>query len=190
MADGVQVHGKGFFHKGRVLAWGAAAGLILLPLVAMRFTTEVNWTASDFVFATILIGGVGLAYEVAVRISKHWAYRAGAALGLLGCLLTIWVNGAVGIIGSENNPQNEIFFGVLGVTMVGVLFSRFRPMALFWTMVATAAAQFAVFVAAWVLGWGFILPITIFFCAFWVSSGALFRKAADDGAAPAPLPAP
>lgn len=183
MTGSAQAGGNTNLNRIRVIAWGAAACLVLLPLVAMQFTSEVNWTAFDFLFAMVLIGGVGLAFEVAVRVSKHWAYRAGAALGLLGCLLTVWLNGAVGIIGSENNPQNDVFFGVIGVTMVGALLSRFRAMALYRTMVATALAQFAVFVAAWVLGWAFILPITVFFCAFWIASAALFRKAADDDAA-------
>ena len=39
----------------RLLAWGAAAALLLLPLVAMQFTEEVNWTVFDFlVFGSML----------------------------------------------------------------------------------------------------------------------------------------
>ncbi len=33
----------------RAAVWCAAAFLLLLPLVAMQFTREVNWTLSDFV---------------------------------------------------------------------------------------------------------------------------------------------
>lgn len=37
-----------------------AAGLLLLPLVAMQFTDDVVWDAFDFVFMGTLPGGVGL----------------------------------------------------------------------------------------------------------------------------------
>ena len=33
----------------RFVGWGIAASLLLLPLFAMQFTPEVNWTASDFI---------------------------------------------------------------------------------------------------------------------------------------------
>ncbi len=33
----------------RIAAWSAAALVLLLPLVAMQFTEEVNWTVADFV---------------------------------------------------------------------------------------------------------------------------------------------
>ena len=38
----------------RIIGWSIPATLLLLPLVAMRFTDEVNWTFSDFVFAAVL----------------------------------------------------------------------------------------------------------------------------------------
>ena len=35
-------------NRWRPAIWGAAAFLLVLPAVAMQFTSEVNWTASDF----------------------------------------------------------------------------------------------------------------------------------------------
>ncbi len=41
----------------RKAMWSGAPFLLLLPAVAMRFTAEVNWTGSDFVFAAVLLFG-------------------------------------------------------------------------------------------------------------------------------------
>ena len=35
--------------------------------------------------------------------------------------LLVWVNIAVGFLGNENNPANLMFFGLLGLTLVGAL---------------------------------------------------------------------
>jgi hypothetical protein len=112
----------------RPLAWGAAACLILLPAAAMRFAPDsgVNWTLGDFVFAALMIGGVGLAAELAVRMSPNWSYRAGAALGLAAGFFLIWANGAVGYIGSEDNPYNLVFFAVIAVAFGGAVIAGFR----------------------------------------------------------------
>ena len=61
---------------------GRAVGLILLPLVAMQFTSEVVWTASDFVFAMVMFGGVGLGLELAAR-TKNRAFTMAVAIALL-----------------------------------------------------------------------------------------------------------
>ena len=44
----------------------AAGLLLLLPLVAMQFTNEVNWTFSDFLVAGILLFGTGGLIELAM----------------------------------------------------------------------------------------------------------------------------
>jgi hypothetical protein len=45
-------------------------------------------------------------------------------------------------------------------------------------MAATAVAQIGVFVFAWVAGYGFTGPISLFFTAMWLIAGGLFRRAA------------
>ena len=127
----------------RPIAWGGAAALVLLPLVAMQFTREVNWTVGDFLFAAMLIGGVGLALELAVRISPNWSYRAGAALGLAAGFLLIWANGAVGYIGSEDNPYNLLFVGVVAIAFAGSLISVFRAQGMAFAMLAAGIAHLA-----------------------------------------------
>jgi hypothetical protein len=48
--------------RWRMAAWAMPAGLMLLPLLAMQFTDEVNWNAADFVALGALLAGVGIAF--------------------------------------------------------------------------------------------------------------------------------
>ena len=51
----------------RIVAWGAAATLLLVPLVAMQLTDDVAWTAGDFVAAGIFLFTPIVVYEIVVR---------------------------------------------------------------------------------------------------------------------------
>jgi len=167
----------------RLLGWSIPAILLLLPLIAMRFTDEVNWTGSDFVFAAVLFGSVGLAFELIVRRSSSLSYRLGAVMAVIGAFLTVWVNGAVGMIGSEDNPYNMLFLGVPLVALAGAVVARFKAAGMVWAMVAAAAAQaglglygIAADPRGGVLSTGFAI--------LWLLGAALFAKAARQQAAP------
>jgi len=43
------------------------AALLMVPLVAMQFTTEVNWGIGDFAVAGALIFSAGMGYHLAAR---------------------------------------------------------------------------------------------------------------------------
>ena len=74
----------------RLLGWSAVALIMVAPLVAMRFTREVNWTATDFVFAgVLLIGGAGLIELVAWRV-KNPVVRIGFSLFVIAVVVLIW----------------------------------------------------------------------------------------------------
>ena len=103
----------------RIAAWTFAALILLLPLAAMRFTDEVNWDETDFIFAGALIGGPGLTFELAARATANYAYRAAVGVALAAAFLLIWLNLAVGIIGTEDNPLNLMFGGVLAIGIIG-----------------------------------------------------------------------
>ena len=78
----------------------AASMVLLLPLVAMQFTSEVQWSALDFVVAGILLFGTGLLIEIVLRKTKKGVLRVLAVLGVLLLLLLTWLELAVGIFGS------------------------------------------------------------------------------------------
>ena len=71
--------------------------LLLLPLIAMQFTKEVNWTLSDFVVAGVLLFGTGLICELAIRKIKNTKYRIVTIIAVLLVLLLVWAELAVGI---------------------------------------------------------------------------------------------
>jgi len=177
---------RGKFGVVRILLWGAVVVLLALPAIAMQFTDEVNWTASDFVFAAFMFGGTGLLLELTVRSSPNWSYRGGVAAALAAAFLLIWVNGAVGIIGDEDNPLNGIYLAEIMIALVGALFARFRAQGMALAMAAAGIAQAAIGCYALIAGWGAneppgafgVLMINGFFAALWLLSAGLFRNAA------------
>lgn len=178
--------------KDRLLlaALGIPALLLLVPLVAMQFSTEVNWSPLDFVVAYALLAGAGLGLRLLLRHSTSFAFRAGAALAIFGQLSLVWVNLAVGFIGNENNPANLLFLAVLATGVGGVVLGGFAAARLARTCFATAAVQFLVPIVAWLV-WrpnfdanvALIFALNFVWVSFFAGAGALFRHAA---AAPAP----
>ncbi len=74
--------------------------LLLIPLIAMQFTDEVNWTLFDFVVAGVLLLGTGLMCELVLRKVKKIRYRIAICAALLAALFLVWLELAVGIFGS------------------------------------------------------------------------------------------
>ena len=122
----------------RALAWVAAASLQLLLLVAMQFTDEVKWDGADFTLMAAMLIAAGGTLELAVRMTRNAAYRAAVGLAVAAAFLLIWVNLAVGIIGSEDNLANLTYGGVLTVAIFGAFVARFQPLGMARTMVAAA----------------------------------------------------
>ena len=163
----------------RIAGWSIPVLLLLLPLVAMRFTDEVDWTAADFLFAAVLLGSVGLAFEIIVRKSRSLSFRLGAGLAIVAAFLTVWVNAAVGMIGSEDHPYNLVFGAVLLVALAGAVLARLQPAGMALAMAVTALAQAgagAVGLAADPRG----AVLSIGFAGLWLISAALFRNAARE----------
>jgi hypothetical protein len=158
--------------------------MLLLALVAKQFIGEVSWVDNLAQTGALLIG-VGVAVELASRKTGEAAYRAAVGLALGSALLLGWVNGAVGIIGSEDNDANLMYGGVLVVGAIGAIIARFKPEGMARALFATALAQTLVAVIALVgrLGSPYSGPLEIvsvngFFVALFVGSAVLFSKAA------------
>ncbi len=78
-----------------------AAGLLLLiPLIAMQFSAEVNWSLFDFIVAGILLLGTGLLLELVLRTAKNTQQRITLCLAILAGLFLVWAELAVGIFGT------------------------------------------------------------------------------------------
>lgn len=171
----------------RIIGWGTAVALLAAPFVAMQLHAEgVDWSAGDFIFAGALFAVIGGLLEIAVRLSRNGPYRGGVALALLGNLLVIWSNLAVGIVGSENNAVNQFFFAALLVGIAGACIARFRARGMWMAMASTAVALEVAFVIATtfrtdepnVSHWTEMVGVTIFALIF-LGSAALFRRAAQ-----------
>jgi hypothetical protein len=164
----------------RMAIWGGAALLLLLPLVAMQLTQEVKWTGFDFaVVGALLLAACGT-YELAARMTGNTAYRAAVGVAIAAALLLVWVNLAVGIVGTEDNPANLMFGGVLAVGIVGALSVRFQPEGMARALVATAVIQALTAAIVLVAGHPYEAFLTLFWVAMWLASAWLFRRAARE----------
>lgn len=172
-------------YKAAVRIALATGIILLLPLLAMQFTDEVVWDMADFIAAGVLLFGTGLAYEMMARKGGTVAYRAAAGVALATAFLLFWVNGAVGIIGSENNDANLMYFGVLAIGIIGAIIARLRPLGMACALFVTALAQALVPVIALIIwqpaSWGAagvfgVFVLNAFFVILFVGSAWLFRS--------------
>jgi len=74
--------------------------LLLIPLIAMQITDEVNWTITDFIIAGSLLIGTGLLSEIVMRKIKNINYKVGLIVVILIILILTWIELAVGIFGT------------------------------------------------------------------------------------------
>ena len=157
----------------------ATAFILLIPLLGAP-----AWSLADFVVAGTLIFGTGLTYLLVARQAGNMAYRAAVGVALAAALLLVWINLAVGIIGTEDNPANVMYVGVLAVGIAGAIISRFRPPGMARTLFAMVLAQALVAAIAVIAGLGSqwhglaqILGVSGHFVALFVGSALLFRYA-------------
>lgn len=167
------------------------AGILTIPLIAMQFTSEVNWTFGDFLIMGILLFSTGTAYVLISRVSSTLTYRLAVGTGIGTGFFLMWSNMAVGLIGSEDNLINVAYFGLIAVGFAGALVARFQPKGMTLVMGAIAVSQMAIAGYALLTGAqdlphssvGQILGVNAFFTVFWVASALLFRQAAGTSAA-------
>ena len=87
-------------NKRLIIIQSAAGILLLIPLIAMQFTNEVDWSISDFVIMGILLLGTGFLCELVLRKVNTSRGRVMLCATVLLVFLLIWVELAVGIFGS------------------------------------------------------------------------------------------
>lgn len=74
--------------------------ILMVPLVAMQYTDEVNWDWFDFAVMGILLVGTGLTYQLATRKARTTRHRLAIAIIILAAFLLIWAELAVGVFGT------------------------------------------------------------------------------------------
>ena len=72
--------------------------ILLIPLIAMQFSNEVNWDITDFLVAGILLFGIGLSIDFVLRKVGNVKYRIIICLLLLLVFILIWAELSVGIL--------------------------------------------------------------------------------------------
>jgi hypothetical protein len=176
-------------HSKHILRPAIITALILMiPFIAMQFTSEVNWTLSDFIVMGVLIFGVCLAYELVSRKVNSLTYRLAVAAAVLGMFLIVWVNLAVGIIGDEPNGPSALYFVVPLVAILSAIIARLEPTNMSRAMGFTTLVLCAIPLIGFVF-WRPIMMasqpegivgavlITLFFSIPFVASSVLFREA-------------
>ncbi|MDQ3099056.1 MAG: hypothetical protein M3Q44_04905 [bacterium] len=74
--------------------------VLMIPLLAMQFTDEVDWNLFDFFIIGTLLIGTGLLIVFANRTIKNTNYRVAVVFTLVIALILTWMELSVGIFGS------------------------------------------------------------------------------------------
>jgi len=107
-------------------------------------------------------------------------------IGFVSLFLLLWANGAVGIIGSENQDANKLYYLILIWIVLGMFLSRFKLMGMYYTFLIAAFIQLIIpFVAMLIwkdLSWGGlgmhgVVLINTVFAFLFVLSAIFFQKA-------------
>jgi hypothetical protein len=84
-------------NKRLIIILASVSTLLLIPLLAMQFTNEVNWSVSDFIIMGGLLFGTGLLCELIMRKVKSVTNRMIICGAVLFVFFLIWVELAVGL---------------------------------------------------------------------------------------------
>jgi aminoglycoside 6'-N-acetyltransferase I len=71
--------------------------VLLIPAVAMQFTSELNWSAGDFLVAGLLLFGAGAIAVMGLNQVRSTRYRVAVVLAVACGLGLIWAELAVGL---------------------------------------------------------------------------------------------
>ena len=74
--------------------------LLLIPLIAMQFSGEVNWTGMDFLIMGVLLIAVVLVTELGLRRYKKDGNRIAMIAVVICVFLLVWAEPGVGIFGT------------------------------------------------------------------------------------------
>jgi len=78
-------------NKRLIIVFLVLSFLLLIPLIAMQFTDEVNWTIIDFVIAGGLLFGAGVISEIVLRKINSLNHKVGLLSAILIIVILIWI---------------------------------------------------------------------------------------------------
>lgn len=159
--------------------------ILMIPLIAMQFTPEVDWNATDFIIMGALLFITGMSYVMVTRYMPGFVGRLAWA-GLIGTtFLMIYVNAAVGLIGSGPHAGNLMYTGVIAVVVVGAFLAKNSPRGMEITAFAAVGTILLIAIVQYFLGadsfaQGSLTDIVLvngFFAMAYTVTGLLFKRA-------------
>jgi len=157
--------------------------ILFIPLIAMQFTQQVDWSVGDFLVIGILIFSMALAYVLLARYAPNFIHRAAIGSAIGTTFLLIWANLAVGLIGAGPHAGNLMYIGVVAFVIIGTYLSRFTARGMELTMFCAALSIVLVVVIALLANMqsypnssvAEIISVNAFFAFLYCISGLLFR---------------
>lgn len=175
-------------HRWQTQVWIGAALFFLLPVVGQFTIDDFQWGPGDFVIFAVMLAVLCSLYEIAAWISDTITYRVAAGIVLLSSFALVFINLAVGIIGSEDHPANMMYFAVVLAGFLAALFVRFSAIGMVWVMTGMASAQVVVAIIGASVQWASpdfdrnmplgTLVVSGAFALVWLAAAALFHAAA------------
>ena len=83
-----------------LIIYSIPLALLMLPLIGMQFSKEVNWSGFDFLVASVLLFGTAIIVDTILRKVKSKSQRILFVLFALLVLFLIWAELAVGVFGT------------------------------------------------------------------------------------------
>lgn len=168
----------------RIAAWSGAAAIMLFPIGIQLVSGNFGWSAADFLFLAVILLTGCLVFDFAARKAPNFSYLAGASAALAASFGLVVVNGAVGLVGSENEAHNLLFLVAILVATFGAIIARGRATGMARVMFLAAITHVAVSTALLIDAGGVsdgdplmeVIGLSVF-AAVWLASGLLFRNA-------------
>jgi hypothetical protein len=168
----------------RIAAWSTAAVLMLVPISVQLFSGNFGWDTADFIFVAVVLFVSCFIFDVAARKAPNLSYLIGASFALAAGFGLLVVNGAVGLVGSEDEAHNLLFGIVIVAAIIGAIAARGRPGTMAQAMLTAAIVHIGISTFLLIRAGGVsdgnpqmeVVGLSIF-AAIWLASAWLFRKA-------------
>lgn len=87
-------------HKNQLIIFAGTFILLLVPLLGMQFSNEINWSLFDFVIMGTLLLTLGLSIDFIFRKIKSKTVKIGWIIFLVIVFLLLCIELAVGLFNS------------------------------------------------------------------------------------------